>query len=101
VRPVVDDVFVAIRGDARRPYVEYLISFPAPLKKGVNTYENYYEEEVAEYDYEATWILPKNAKILSWEMGGRVETPEPYILRILVNKGVRVGGREGFIFELS
>nr|KJR74364.1 MAG: hypothetical protein TU35_00600 [Thermoproteus sp. AZ2] len=101
VRPTVRDVYVGLRGDAKRPYIEYIIDFPAELKPGVNTYRNRYEPEVAEYDYEATWVLPERSELLRWNIAGEVEAPEPNILRVRVKKGTRVGGEEGFDFKIA
>ncbi|MFN7106081.1 MAG: hypothetical protein ACK4M3_05800 [Pyrobaculum sp.] len=94
VRPIIHEVYVGIRGAPTRPYVVYIGSFPAPIRGGENLYENYYQEETAEYDYEAVWIFPQNVQIVEWHFGGEVETPEPNILRVRVSRGTEVGGRE-------
>ncbi|ABL88448.1 conserved hypothetical protein [Pyrobaculum islandicum DSM 4184] len=101
VRPMINDVYIGLRGSPNRPYITFIGFFPAPLKSGENIYENYYEEEVAEYDYEAIWIFPQNVEIFEWHFGGNVETPEPYILRVYVEKGTNVGGREYIKFRLQ
>lgn len=100
VRPQVEDVYIGLRGIPTRPYIEYVITFPAPLRQGLNTYENTYPEEEAEYDYEALWLLPRSARIARWQMAGQVETPTPNVLRLTVRRGTKVGGREGFQFLL-
>ncbi|MEM0484944.1 MAG: hypothetical protein QW434_09660 [Pyrobaculum sp.] len=100
VRPILHEVYIALRGSPTRPYITFIGSFPAPLRPGENLYENYYEEEVAEYDYEAVWIFPKGAEVLEWHFGGVVETPEPNLLRVSVAKGTNVGGREYIKFKL-
>lgn len=99
VRPTLYDVYIGLRGSPARPYIVFLGGFPAPLAPGENTYENYYEAEVAEYDYEAVWVLPQGSEILEWFFAGEVEVPEPNILRVRVAKGTNVGGREGFRFR--
>ncbi|MEM0370191.1 MAG: hypothetical protein QXK71_05610 [Pyrobaculum sp.] len=101
VKPVVVDVSIGLRGAPTRPYVEFLGYFPSPLREGENIYENYYGEERAEYDYEAVWLLPRGAEIIEWNFKGRVEVPEPYILRLYVSKGTEVGGRESIKFRLK
>ncbi|MCC6020859.1 MAG: hypothetical protein LM577_05775 [Thermoproteaceae archaeon] len=101
VRPLIHDVYVGLRGSPTRPYIVFTGSFPAPLKDGENVYENVYEEEAAEYDYEAVWIFPQNAQIVDWHFSGAVETPEPYILRVSVKRGANVGGREYIKFVLK
>jgi len=100
VRPVIHDVYIGLRGAPTRPYITFLGSFPAPLREGENLYENYYEEEVADYDYEAVWVFPQGVEVLEWHFGGEVETPEPNILRVRVAKGTNVGGREYIKFRL-
>lgn len=99
VRPLIHDVYIALRGSPTRPYITFIGSFPAPLREGDNLYENYYEEEVAGYNYEAVWVLPDGAEVFEWLFGGEVETPEPNILRVVVAKGTRVGGREHIRFR--
>jgi len=99
VRPVIHDVYIALRGGPTRPYITFIGSFPAPLREGENLYENYYEEEVAGYDYEAVWVLPEGAEVFEWFFGGEVETSEPNILRVVVAKGTHVGGREYIRFR--
>jgi len=100
VRPVVVDVAIGVRGTPSRSYVEYLVVFPFPLVKGLNTYENYYEEETAEYDYEILWILPSRARIVDVNIAGVYDLPLPNVLRVLVKRGTRVGGFEGFKFTI-
>lgn len=100
VRPTISDVYIGLRGSPTRPYIVFIGSFPAPLRSGENIYENFYDEEVAEYDYEAVWIFPKNAEVFEWRFGGAVETPEPNILRVAVAKGVEVGGWEYIKFRI-
>lgn len=101
VRPLIHDVYIGLRGSPARPYITFIGSFPAPLKPGENIYENYYEKEVAEYDYEAVWIFPQNAEVVEWYFHGEVETPEPNILRVSVSKGTEVGGREYIKFLIK
>ncbi|MBP1448406.1 MAG: hypothetical protein JZD41_00060 [Thermoproteus sp.] len=66
----------------------------------MNKYEDKYAEEVAEYDYDAVWILPEGARLLRWQIAGSAEAPEPNVLRIRVKRGTKVGGYESFEFEL-
>ncbi len=99
VKPRVVDVAVGVKGDVRRPYIEYIIVFEAPLRNGDNRYEVYYEEEVAEYDYEIAHIFPPNTSIIGWEMAGSA-VASGNILRVHVGKGTRVGGRETIQFRV-
>lgn len=77
------------------PFVEFLIRFRGELKKGVNKYEDTYEEEIAEYPYEATWILP--GKVINSNIAGKVRIKNN-ILFLKVKKGLKVGGTETIEF---
>ncbi len=99
VRPRVIDVAVGIKGYVHRPYIEYVVAFEAPLRKGDNRYEVHYEEEVAEYDYEIVHIFPLNTSIVGWEMAGSGEASSN-VLRVRVKRGTRVGGRETIQFRV-
>ncbi|QOR93837.1 hypothetical protein IMZ38_04070 [Thermosphaera chiliense] len=100
--PTVLNVSIGFRGDAKRPYILFIVSFKGDLVKGLNTYENYYEEEVAEYDYEVVWLFPGKARVVladlgvpfKVEAGGRV-------LRFNVKKGTRIRGFEKILFEID
>ncbi|BCU69283.1 hypothetical protein [Stygiolobus caldivivus] len=84
--------------DPHHPMIEFIITFTGSLKKGINEYYNTYEEEIAEYPYEALWILP--GRIIKVDMAGEAEVREN-ILRLKVNKGTRVGGKEGIRFLIT
>lgn len=73
------------------PYIEFLIRFGGGLRKGVNVYEDIYEEEVTEYPYDILWYLP--GKVLEVSMAGSVKIMGNIVL-VRVGKGLRVGGRE-------
>jgi len=79
------------------PYVEFLIRFKGSLKKGINEYEDIYEEEVAEYPYEALWILP--GKVIDYKIAGNVKV-KGNILFLKVKKGIKVGGTEKIRFVI-
>ena len=101
-RAIVQDVSIGFRGQPERPYIEFYIKFGGPLKPGLNRYDDYYEEEVAEYDYEILWILPENAKIVSYGMAGEGKIlGKGNILQVFVKKGLKVGGHEYIEFELT
>ena len=77
------------------PYVEFLIRFKGTLKKGINEYEDIYEEEIAEYPYEALWVLP--GKVTEYKISGEVKVKEN-VLFLKVKKGVKVGKIEKIKF---
>ncbi|MEM2009486.1 MAG: hypothetical protein QXW45_06255 [Thermosphaera sp.] len=99
--PVVLNVSIGFRGSSTRPYVTFLISFKGKLVRGFNTYENYYDKEVAEYDYEVVWLFPVRARVIEADLGF------PYlvegggrVLRFGVRKGSQIRGYEKIVFEL-
>lgn len=77
------------------PFIEFLITFKGSLKKGINVYEDIYEEEVTEYPYEALWILP--GKIVEAEINGKIKVKEN-MLFLKVKRGIKVGGHEKIVF---
>ena len=81
--------------DKNHPIIEFIVQFSGKLRKGINEYYNTYEEEIAEYPYEAIWVLP--GRIIRAEMAGEIKIKRN-ILRLKVKKGTRVGGREGITF---
>jgi hypothetical protein len=79
------------------PFIEFIVVFSGELRKGINIYRNVYEEEVTEYPYEATWVLP--GKVIEVKLGGRVKVNKN-IVRLKVNKNEKVGGEEEIKFLL-
>lgn len=103
VRPVVEMVDIGFRGRPTRPFIVFAVSFKAPLKPGVNTYENTYEPETISYNYEAYWILPPGSTILEVDMGPGNEEWSIVggnILAIYGRRGQRTGGYEKIVFQL-
>ncbi len=99
--PEVVDVLIGLRGRPETPYILFHIVFRGELKRGLNIYEDLYEEEVSEYEYIVYWFFPENMKIVKAEIG------VPYLVgsdgRVLFFKvppGTRVGGREAIYFRL-
>ncbi len=99
-RPVVSDVVIdsVSPGEAT---ITFLIRFRAPLRSGVNTYVNIYEEEIAEYDYTVVWLFPVGGRVVEARVGVDYEVRrDGSILLFRVKKGTRVGGREEIVFEV-
>lgn len=100
--PQVTSVEIGLRGKPELAYIVFLIEFRGQLKRGINVYENIYEEEEAEYEYIVYWFFPENARVVraevgvpySIESGGR-------ILFFRVKPGTRVGGREAIYFRIE
>jgi hypothetical protein len=101
VYPEVQAVSLEHRMDPRLPYITFLITFSAPLRRGINVYENRYEEEVIEYDYEVFWLFPPGAKVR--EVVTRTEYEvlgDGNILLLWARKGDRSGSYEKIVFEI-
>ena len=104
VSPKVVMIDIGFRNSKKRPYIIFTIRFKAPLRKGVNVYENRYESETIEYDYVAYWVFPPNTKILRVDMGSGGETWDVVgnnIIAIYGFKGMRSGGYEYIEFEIT
>ncbi len=101
VRPIVKSVSLDHRGFMEIAYITYVIEFKGRFKRGVNTYENIYEVEVAEYDYEVYWIFPPRTKIIEVEVAAEYEIlGDGNILLFWVRKGDKLKGYEKIAFKL-
>lgn len=101
VRPRVIGASLGFRGDPEEPYIVFFIQFRGRPRRGLNYYENIYEEEEAEYPYEAYWVFPSNAKVEDVECSGTSEIIEGRIVTIRVEEGEKVMGYEKITFRLS
>jgi hypothetical protein len=99
VRPRVIAARAEVRGEPRRSTATFLVEMPWRPRTGVNVYEDFYEPDVAEYDYVVYWLMPPCASIRSYEMPGRVRI-EGRLLEVRVRAGTRVEGYESIAFEL-
>lgn len=100
VKPVVRFVELGFRGSRTRPFFLFVITFDAPIRKGENLYEDFYEETVAEYDYEFMWFLPLGSDIVGYEFGGgEAELIDRNVIRVRVSKGAKVGNYEWIRFN--
>lgn len=100
VRPRVVGVNLGFRGDPEEPYLVFFIFFKGRPRRGLNYYENVYEEEVAEYPFEAYWFFPPNAKVEEVECSGTSEIMGENIVVIRVEEGERIAGYEKITFRL-
>lgn len=103
VRPRVAMVDIGFRGRKNRVFIVFALRFTAPIRPGVNVYENHYEPEEIEYSYEAYWIFPPGSRILEVDMGTGTEDWEivgKNTLAIYGHRGGRTGGYEKIVFRM-
>ncbi|MCD6488576.1 MAG: hypothetical protein J7K21_05060 [Desulfurococcales archaeon] len=99
--PRVKHVDIGLRGDPRYPFIIFFIEFGGVFVKGLNVYENIYEEEVVDYSYIVYWIFSEGLKAVEADVGVKYElASDAHILKFFVRKGTRVGGYERIVFEL-
>ncbi|AWR96283.1 hypothetical protein DFR86_01140 [Acidianus sulfidivorans JP7] len=82
---------------ANYPIVDFVAKFNCKLKKGINTYVDKYDNEVAEYPYDFVWILP--GRIIKTKISGKIEVHDN-MLYVNVSKGTKVGGEEKIVFKI-
>lgn len=100
-RPVVKNVEIGVRGKPTISYIVFYIEFEGELLRGLNIYENLYEEEVCEYDYIVYWIFPWDMRVVEADVGVSYNVLNDGRLLIFhVPKGTRVGGYEKIVFEV-
>lgn len=101
-RPLVKYVSLGFRGKEELPYLFFHIIFKGEIVEGENIYEDYFDEEVAEYDYVVTWIFPLGARVVSADVGVEYSLFENRRLLVYhVKAGTTVRGYEKIVFELS
>lgn len=101
VRPRVLSISMEHRGVREVPCITWLIWFKGRAKGGVNVFENFSEQEVAEYDFEVAWLFPWRSKVLEVQVPTDYEVVGGRALFIWARKGDRVGGYEKIVFELK
>jgi len=100
VYPKVISVDVGFAGGYERPFIKYTIVFEAPIKHGINIYEDNYEPEIAEYDYIVTWVFPRGSKVVEVDVGFPYELINERILTFRVNEGSETPGYERIVFKV-
>ncbi len=93
VKPEVIFADIQFRGSPNLPYIYWVITVKAPVKKGVNVFEVEEEEEKLEYDVEVQWVFPEDSKVL--EVTSKMEYDIYDNLVVLwARTGDIVGGKE-------
>ncbi len=101
VHPTVKTVSIEHRGIAEIAYITFIIYFKGKFRKGLNTYENKYEAEIAEYDYEVYWIFPPRSRVVEVDISADYEVlGDNNVLLFWVRKGDVINGYEKIVFEL-
>lgn len=100
--PTVTSVEIGLRSKPEYAYIVFTIEFRGELKHGLNTYENIYEEEEAEYEYIVYWFFPEKTRIVKAELGVpyRVDA-SGRVLFFKVKPGTKIGGREAIYFRIE
>ena len=99
VAPRVVGARIGVRGEPDRSFATFLIEIPWSPRRGANVYEDYYEPDVAEYDYVVYWLFPEGARVRAYDMPGDVSV-DGRILTVSVRANTRVPGYESIIFEM-
>ncbi|ABL78229.1 hypothetical protein [Thermofilum pendens] len=100
VRPRVVGVDLGFRSSPEEPFITYFIYFRGKPVKGVNYYENIYENTVAEYPITAYWFFPPRSSVGKVEASGEVEIIGSNIVVLRVDEGEKIYGYERIEFTL-
>jgi len=100
VRPRVVGVHVGFGEAPEDVYISYFIHFKGNPRKGVNYYENIYQETVAEYPISAYWFFHPGIEVIEVEASGDVEIVSGNIVAMHVVSGEMVNGYEKIVFRL-
>jgi len=100
VYPELRYIDLAFRGSLKRPSLYFIIHFKGDFKTGINVYEDYYDREIAEYDYEFYWIFPPGVVIKDIIVDGIYSRIGDNILAVYVDKGTEISGFEKIVFEI-
>ncbi|OYT68070.1 MAG: hypothetical protein B6U65_00520 [Candidatus Wolframiiraptor sp. EX4484-121] len=89
------------RGAAESPVISFYIEFRGKLfRGGRNVYECFYDEGVAEYDYEVYWFLPRGSRIVEVETSTDYEVFGERFLVMWARRGDHYSGHEKIVFTL-
>lgn len=100
VYPKVVTAYLGHRGFMDSPYVAWIVTFKGKLRRGLNTFENTTEREVAEYDFEIVWQFPVRSRIVKVEISTESQVIAKRTLYVWARKGDVVGGYEKIEFAL-
>ena len=101
VYPRVQLVNIEHNGFEDNPYITFIIQFRGKLTKGLNTYENYYEDTVAEYDYEVYWVFPYRFEVVEVVSSSDYDVIDNRIVYLWSRRGDRIKGYERIVFRIK
>jgi len=99
-RPEVLTATLDFRGSENLPCITFFVQFKTSLRQGMNVYECFYKEEVAEYDYEVYWIFPSGFKIVDVNVSTEKDLVADNILILWARAGDNVGCYEKVAFVI-
>jgi hypothetical protein len=86
--------------DKNHPILVFHVSIFFDIKDGRNIYEEYYEETIAEYDYQAYWYFPTCMSVLNAEASGEITVYNGNRLVVIkASRGDHIEGYESLLFE--
>ncbi len=101
VYPKVQLVNIEHNGFEDNPYITFIIQFKGKLTKGLNTYENYYEDTIAEYDYEVYWVFPPRSEVIEVVSSSDYDVIDNRIVYLWSRKGDKIKGYEKISFIIK
>lgn len=102
VRPLVISARIQVRGRSDLSSATFVVEMRYRPVAGTNVYENFYEPDVAEYDYDVYWVMPPGGRVKSFELSGETSVSgDGRVLSARVRSGTRVKGYESVAFELG
>jgi len=101
VYPKVQLVNIEHNGFEDNPYITFIINFKGKFRKGINVYENYYEDTVAEYDYEVYWVFPQRFEIVEVVSSSDYDVVDGRIVYLWSRRGDRIKGYERIVFKIK
>ena len=96
VEVIVKNTSMEFVGFKEIPYFTFVLEFQGPVREGINCFENRFEEGVAEYDYEAFWILPPGYEFEEAVTSCEYDLPDEdgRILMLWCRRGDKIRGYE-------
>ena len=101
VYPKVQLVNIEHNGFDDNPYITFIIQFRGKFAKGLNTYENYYEDTITEYDYEVYWVFPERFEVVEVVSSSDYDVIDRRIVYLWSRRGDKIKGYERIVFKIK